>query len=56
VAEVSRTKALTNYFNSGDGKRDTKTWMGELRALSDQEKDELARGVAAVTGDTLPEK
>lgn len=44
---------LTNYFNTGDGKRSVAQWRDELRALSTEERDELARGVCAITGDTL---
>lgn len=44
---------LTAYFNSGEGKRGNVHWVAELRALSDEEKRELADGVCAITGDTV---
>lgn len=47
---MSVTKVLTQYFNSGDGKRATSEWMKELKALTTEEKRELAEGVCAVTG------
>lgn len=53
MASVSVTKCLTEFFNSGDGKRDSKTWLGELKALSGDEKRELAELVCDATGDTL---
>lgn len=34
-------------------KRPTQDWVKELKALSPAEKLELARGVCAITGDTL---
>lgn len=46
-------KTLTDYFNAGDGKRALSDWAKEIRALSDEEKRELAEGVAAVTGEPL---
>lgn len=53
MAAKTILKTLTDYFNTGDGKRDLKTWGAEVRALSDAEKLELAEGVCAITGDTL---
>lgn len=53
MATVSVTKCLTEYFNSGDGKRAAKDWLAELKALSVAEKRELAEGVCLITGDTL---
>jgi pyridoxal/pyridoxine/pyridoxamine kinase len=47
------TAILTGYFNSGEGKRDNTRWIGELRALSPDEKRSLAEGVCALTGDTI---
>jgi hypothetical protein len=44
---------LTAYFNSGEGKRTNTQWLAELRALSTEEKQELAEGVCAITGDTI---
>lgn len=54
--EKSATVILTNYFNVGEGKRSNVLWLQELRALSDEEKLALARGVCAITGETLKEK
>lgn len=44
---------LTQYFNEGEGKRSNTRWLQELRALSADEKQELAEGVCAITGDTI---
>jgi hypothetical protein len=55
MAKTTVTKALTSFFNTGEGKRDNKVWLGELRALSADEKLSLAREVCAVTGDELSE-
>lgn len=49
------TKALTGYFNQGDGKRPAQEWLKELKALSADEKRELAQGVCDITGDELSE-
>lgn len=53
MAKVTVLKALTGYFNVGDGKRSMAEWQGELKALTAEEKRELAEGVCAVTGDEL---
>ena len=53
MAAISITKVLTRYFNEGQGKRPAKTWLEELKALSVDEKRDLALGVCAITGDTL---
>ena len=53
MASVSIVKALTNFFNVGDGKVPAKEWMGELKALTPAEKQGLAEMVVAATGDTL---
>ncbi len=50
---VTVTRALTSYFNEGEGKRATKEWADELKALSPAEKMELATGVCTITGQTL---
>jgi hypothetical protein len=47
------TGALTSYFNTGEGKRPNTVWLAELKALSNEEKAELAQGVAEVTGWTI---
>lgn len=54
--KVTVTKCLTGYFNTGDGKRESKDWLAELRALSADEKRALAEGVCAITGDELADK
>lgn len=46
-------KAIAGYFNDGEGKRPLREFQMELKALSDAEKLELARGVTAITGDEL---
>jgi len=53
MAQVTVIKALTNFFNVGEGKRDSKTWLGELKALTADEKKALADLVVAETGDVL---
>lgn len=53
MATVTPIKALTNYFNVGDGKKQAKDWLAEVKELSPAEKLELAQGVCAITGDTL---
>jgi len=55
MATISTTKALTNFFNVGEGKRRTADWSAELKALSAEEKRELALLVCAAQGDTLSE-
>lgn len=47
------TAILTGYFNVGEGKRPSREWLDELKALSADEKAELAEGVCAITGDTI---
>lgn len=53
--KVKITKALNGYFNQGEGKRPVREFAEELKAMTDAEKLELARGVVAITGDTLDE-
>lgn len=53
MAKMSVTKALTSYFNAGDGKRAAKVWLEELKALTAEEKRKLALGVCALTDDEL---
>lgn len=53
MAEVTVTKALTGYFNTGEGKRPSRDWLAELKELTLAEKRDLALQVCAVTGDTL---
>lgn len=47
---------LSGYFNQGEGKRPLTDFRTELAALSAQEKQELAEGVVAITGDTITVK
>lgn len=47
------TAILTGYFNQGEGKRALSAWRDELAQLSPEEKQELAEGVCAITGDTV---
>lgn len=44
---------LAGYFNVGEGKRSISAFAEELKALSPEEKQELAEGVCAITGDTI---
>lgn len=44
------TGLLSNYFNTGAGKRTATEFLAELKALTPAEKNELALGVAAVQG------
>lgn len=53
MATVSVLKALTGFFNVGDGKRPAKTWLEELKTFTPEEKFELAALVVAETGDAL---
>jgi hypothetical protein len=53
MAKVTVLKALTNFFNTGEGKRPAKVWMEEIKALTLAQKVELATLVVAETGDTL---
>lgn len=52
--QTTVTKALNAYFNVGDGKVAASAFLAELKALTAEEKRELAEGVCAITGDTLP--
>lgn len=53
MAQTTVTKALTAFFNTGEGKRPAKVWLEELKALTPEEKANLAADVCAITGDTL---
>jgi hypothetical protein len=53
MAQVTELKALTNFFNVAPNKKPAKEWMTEIKALSPEEKRELAELVVAETGDTL---
>lgn len=47
---------LSGYFNQGEGKRPLKEFADEMKALSPEEKMELAQGVCKITGDTVATK
>ena len=47
------TSILAGYFNAGGGKRSLSEFQAELKALTTDEKRELAEGVCAITGDTI---
>lgn len=49
------TSILAGYFNTGDGKRPLTEFKDELGKLTPDEKLELAKGVCAITGDTVKE-
>lgn len=51
----SAIKLLAEYFNQGDGERPLREFAAEVKALSKDEKRELALGVCEITGDTLEE-
>jgi hypothetical protein len=53
MAQTTVTKCLTGYFKQDEGKRAAKDWLLELKALSTDEKQELAQEVIKLTGDTL---
>jgi len=53
MAKTTVTKALSNYFNTGEGKRSASDFLKELRDLTPAEKLELAQGVVEITGDEL---
>jgi len=50
---ISALKALTDYFNTGEGKRPMKEWSAEIKALSPEEKQELAEGATLALGKQL---
>lgn len=51
--EMTVTKALADYFNVGEGKRPPGEFLKELKALTTEEKRELAEGACSVMGWTL---
>lgn len=53
MAVKSVVSILAGYFNQGEGKRALSEFNQELKALTDDEKLELAQGVCAITGDTV---
>ena len=54
MAQTTTIKAIAGYFNSGTDKQPLREFTNEIKALSDTEKWDLAEGIVAVTGDTLP--
>lgn len=53
MAQKTIVSVLAGYFNSGDGKRPLSEFQVEMKALTVEEKRELALGVCEITGDTL---
>lgn len=51
--KVTAINALKTYFNEGEGKRPLPKFTQEIKALTPQERQELAQGVCAITGDEL---
>lgn len=51
--EKTTVGAIAGYFNQGDGKRPLSKFQEELKALSDEEKLELAEGACKIMGWTL---
>lgn len=50
---ITPLKALAEYFNEGAGKRPTRDFAAEVKALNEDEKMELAQGAATILGKTL---
>jgi len=50
--EITVVKAISDYFGPKGGGR--KVTLDEMKALTPIEKRELAEGIVAITGDTLP--
>lgn len=53
MAQKTVAVILSGYFNEGEGKRPASDFLKELKALSPEEKQSLAEGVCAITGDTI---
>ncbi len=53
MAEKTAIALLAGYFNEGDGKKPLREFQAEVKALSPEEKTELAMGICEITGDTL---
>ena len=53
MAAKAITAILAGYFNQGEGKRGLSDFQQELKALTVEEKLELAEGVCLITGDTI---
>lgn len=48
--KMTVTKALSGYFNVGEGKRTPTQFLAELKALTDEEKRELATLACEASG------
>jgi hypothetical protein len=55
MAQTTALKAIAGYFNAKDAPnhKPLREFAAEVRMLSDEEKQELAEGICAITGDTL---
>lgn len=53
MPEASTTQILARYFNEGAGKRPLAEFQKELKALSTEEKTELAQLAAPLLGVTF---
>lgn len=53
MAAKGITSILAGYFNAGEGKRALTEFQAELKALTAEEKRELAEGVCKITGDSI---
>lgn len=53
MAEKTSVAWLTGFFNEGEGKRPLSDWRDELKALSPEEKRDLAEQVAALEGGSV---
>lgn len=53
MPQTTVIKALAGYFNQGEGKKSLMEFQKEIKALSPDEKQKLAEGVVAITGDSL---
>jgi hypothetical protein len=49
TAPISQLKALTEFFNVGDGKVVTREWAAEVKALTPGDKADLCTMIADVT-------
>lgn len=54
MAQTTVLKAIAGYFNTGENKKPLREFTEEVKALSVEEKRELAEMIVALTGDTLP--
>lgn len=56
--QTTPLKAIAGYFNEkgSPSYKPLKDFAAEVRALTDADKQELAEGICAITGDTLVSK